>query len=856
MAALRTKSLLLIAVALVITMQKVFAQPASGLVAFYPLDGNANDASNNVNIGTAYGATAAVDRFGNAGRALAFDGVSSYVRIPRTSWNQPGAGSFSICGWFQVSSVDVTKSDFYIYDMDDGDSDYSGYSMYWDTQGEGLILDFHYDDAWTHHTGVITSAATLRNGWHFFTGILDRNLVQMRLYVDGSLVGSHAIDPQSITSTRSDFYLGRRPYIPPYEQLFNGSLDDIRIYNRPLDDSEIRSLYNEGGYQPPTTPEIWEPAGSFSSRLGKLAVDAHDRLYVGSESVGLLRSTDSGNSWTSVNPGGMTYRDALPAFNPVTRTLFLSGDDSPVKMFRTSDAGEAWQQLTLPWTSYVRSFAFNSLGHVFVGTNSQGVWRSTNNGETWVQKSNGITEPIISPLYVDRFDNLYAGTRRLWDDYNGGFVFRSTDNGESWQPILSNVGPVYALARRANGSIFVGCDSRDFKGIYRSTDNGLTWLQVNTGLDNPRIYCLLVGANDEIIVPSSGDGVHKSTDNGETWDSFNSGITDVWFASIVSNSREQMFVSSWPGHVFRTKQVEIAPTIECQANIVAQNISGRCDQSVLFTASASGIPAPTVVYTIGSTVITSPHTFPVGTTTVNCTATNGIGSPANCSFTVTVIDDQPPTITGASDIAVRPTSLAGAVVTYLIPEAEDNCPGVLLQQTEGLPSDAQFPIGTTLNTFVATDASGHIATYSFNVTVLDPYCGTKKVNVCHNGHTICVSVNALPAHLAHGDLLGPCDLGKAGEPIAEIPDGFILQDNYPNPFNPSTTIRFGIPTDANVHLAVYNTLGEKVAQLVAGELNAGYHEVLFDASQLASGLYIYRMQAGDYVSSRKLILLK
>jgi hypothetical protein len=84
----------------------------------------------------------------------------------------------------------------------------------------------------------------------------------------------------------------------------------------------------------------------------------------------------------------------------------------------------------------------------------------------------------------------------------------------------------------------------------------------------------------------------------------------------------------------------------------------------------------------------------------------------------------------------------------------------------------------------------------------------------------------------------------------------VLRQNYPNPFNPSTTIRYGLPHRSTVQLTVFNTLGQQVATLVQGEQEAGYHEVRFDASGLSSGVYFYRLSAGTYVETRKLLLLK
>ena len=89
-----------------------------------------------------------------------------------------------------------------------------------------------------------------------------------------------------------------------------------------------------------------------------------------------------------------------------------------------------------------------------------------------------------------------------------------------------------------------------------------------------------------------------------------------------------------------------------------------------------------------------------------------------------------------------------------------------------------------------------------------------------------------------------------------IPDKFALEQNYPNPFNPSTTIRFSIPNEVQVNLSVYNILGEKVKDLKNEFMKPGYYEVKYDVTALASGVYFYRIKAGDFVSTKKMILLK
>jgi hypothetical protein len=89
-----------------------------------------------------------------------------------------------------------------------------------------------------------------------------------------------------------------------------------------------------------------------------------------------------------------------------------------------------------------------------------------------------------------------------------------------------------------------------------------------------------------------------------------------------------------------------------------------------------------------------------------------------------------------------------------------------------------------------------------------------------------------------------------------IPDEISLEQNFPNPFNPSTTINYQLSEKNHVSLKVYDILGNLVTTLVDQEMEAGYYNVNWNASQLASGIYIYRIISGTYVSTKKMILMK
>jgi gliding motility-associated-like protein len=112
--------------------------------------------------------------------------------------------------------------------------------------------------------------------------------------------------------------------------------------------------------------------------------------------------------------------------------------------------------------------------------------------------------------------------------------------------------------------------------------------------------------------------------------------------------------------------------------------------------------------------------FPVGTTTVTYTATDAAGNTVSTSFTVTVIDNEAPVISCNENISVDVEfGVTGAVVTFDTPTATDNCSGISIAQREGLSSGSEFPIGTTTNKFIVTDAAGNTATCSITVTVVE-----------------------------------------------------------------------------------------------------------------------------------------
>jgi len=128
--------------------------------------------------------------------------------------------------------------------------------------------------------------------------------------------------------------------------------------------------------------------------------------------------------------------------------------------------------------------------------------------------------------------------------------------------------------------------------------------------------------------------------------------------------------------------------------------------------------------------------------------------------------------------------------------------------------------------------------------------------------------NAIDSSSFHGEVIpaifsGGEDLGwllsgsfDKGVDFSSVPSEFALRGNSPNPFNARTVISYQLPVTSHVKLEVYNLLGEKVATLVDGEQEAGYKSVNWDASEVSSGLYFYKLTAGDFTDTRRMMLVK
>ena len=151
----------------------------------------------------------------------------------------------------------------------------------------------------------------------------------------------------------------------------------------------------------------------------------------------------------------------------------------------------------------------------------------------------------------------------------------------------------------------------------------------------------------------------------------------------------------------------------------------------------------------------------------------------------------------------------------------------------------------TISWFAFTGGSAVSSAASLRMTSV---LGQSFIGECHDGVE-----HVVGGFLADTALGGVTPVAPAPLPV---PVEFVLAQNYPNPFNPTSTIGYTIPGEEHVSLRVYNVLGQEVATLIEEKQGRGTHSVQFNAGQLSSGVYFYRLVAGHFSDQRKMIILK
>jgi hypothetical protein len=261
----------------------------------------------------------------------------------------------------------------------------------------------------------------------------------------------------------------------------------------------------------------------------------------------------------------------------------------------------------------------------------------------------------------------------------------------------------------------------------------------------------------------------------------NQGVVSGNFASVLTDDPD---VGGTADPTVTPIQATTPPTISCPAPITVNADSGTCSKSVSFNVTSTGSPSPTVDCKIGATSITSPHTFPVGTTTVMCTASNGIPPDDSCSFTVTVNDVDAPVITlnGANPMTVEcHTSFTDPGAT-----ANDLCSGSVAVTSSGTV-DVNTP-GTYTVTYSATDGT-NTATATRTVNVVDTTAPIITLNGANPMTVECHSTFTDPGATAVDSCSGTVSVSASGTVNSNVPGTYTITYTASDGTNSSTATR-------------------------------------------------------------------
>ena len=205
-----------------------------------------------------------------------------------------------------------------------------------------------------------------------------------------------------------------------------------------------------------------------------------------------------------------------------------------------------WEKTACPDTTTIYSLAVSPAGVVFAGTDGNGIFRSTDDGDNWSLL--GPVDKKVQSIFIQTNGDILIG---LGDEFADGGIYRSADNGNTFDTLGIPEHPVTSIAINSGGDIFAGTAS---VGVYRSTDNGANWVQVNEGLmtNGQHPTSIIVNSSGVVFAGTINGGMFRSTNNGDNWIPINQGLTNNYILSLAIDSSGNLFAGTSGSGIFRS----------------------------------------------------------------------------------------------------------------------------------------------------------------------------------------------------------------------------------------------------------------------------------------------------------------
>ena len=614
------------------------------------------------------------------------------------------------------------------------------------------------------------------------------------------------------------------------------------------------------------------PLGLTSKRMYcASAAKGTNTFVVGAYNNVIWHSSDGGDNWTCISEYTFDLHRIVDIQALDANKIIAASSASDILV--TSDAGANWDTLAVGTGQTCQALAFTSLsnGMVFCGYAQE---FKTSDGTTFVPFNEwpGISWWGIG--FPSERDVVLAA-------WGGGELSYSSDYGKTFtypdNYVSGYSGNIYELHfADANTGYFGGGSGM----IKKTTDGGATWEFKDNPMaqqSNKHINMMYIAPNGDIYAGGSSGILIKSTDGGETWDEIPTGTTQTIYDMRVLSNGDAL--------------------IACGGGLLGKNATAELDSFVVkqhTTRILRGLDERNGVVIV---VAASGEIWKTTTDDLDTMVKVFDEPAANDMYGVAFVNDSTIYTVGRRGVSYYSVD-TGETWQAIVTGVETDEPTLQHLAFNGFELWAVGGSGTVLK---KTIQPRYQVTAHVNMSIQ-----VRKGTFNHSGHSLDIIGSGwhggIPMEDVNGDSIYSAILGEYAEgtvleykfrrngandgteegsdrsytviaeadqdipvayynnetevSVAGIPMVYELTQNYPNPFNPVTGIKFAIPKSEHVTLNVYNVTGRKVAELVNKQMNPGYYNVNFNAAMLPSGIYFYRLEAGEFTSVKKMTLLK
>ncbi|MTI87369.1 MAG: T9SS type A sorting domain-containing protein [Balneolaceae bacterium] len=566
----------------------------------------------------------------------------------------------------------------------------------------------------------------------------------------------------------------------------------------------------------------WTKVLSPPDNIDGMFIDSSDNVYVYGD-FGVQSTTDQGGSWTSI------LNTKIEHFTTAADGRLIAVNDK--KISYSDDGGESW-------TVVEQDFFFNAISYdgnsrlYSIGANI-GVLISTDGGESWTEKSEGVYKPqfgAISGMFVtDGAGKVLLVNQSGPAKASAASTFYQYDSDAGIWSGLSSSG-LYGHVSRKIVETDSGLYGLFGHRLYMSSDAGASWTEIESR-PNESFVAMNVSADGDIFL-GSNTSIYRSQDGGTSWQELPES------SEVSSTSIRASHIYTTSTNIVYTRYLDILLRWDNDAETWTK-VGDLLDNSI---KKLWFNPHNDQLYVKASGLYALP---------ADADAWNQLGDVSNllevaftAEGTMYAIGTQElsKSENGGASWTELQSDFNGRMFINIDPSGFVSVNGSLLLNVTS--ADSNDPVNNPAGMYISTDeGASWTLTGEGNLpagAISDMQVSGDKVYVGTAGKGIyTTSMETTTA--------------KEEEDLAE---GYRLNQNYPNPFNPSTSISFNLPEAGLVSLKVYNMLGQQVAQLIHERMGAGSKTIRFDASELSSGMYIYRLQAGGFTQTRKMTLIK